>query len=94
MQITDIKIELIKDRAGLIGFANIVIDSNIYLSSIGIHKKLNKKEYRLTYPKKQDRGIFHPINKEASLVIENAVFKELKKVMKYDRYNSYDNTNY
>jgi hypothetical protein len=41
MQITEIQIELIKPNNGLIGFASLVVDGNIYLSSIAIHKKLN-----------------------------------------------------
>ena len=92
MQITEINIDLIKANNGLIGFASVILDNNIYLSSIGIYKKLSNDGFRLTYPKKQDRDIFHPINKETSLVIEKAVFNKLKEVMKdvkNDRYNSY-----
>jgi hypothetical protein len=39
MKITEIQIEFIKPNNGLIAFASLVIDGNIYLSSIAIHKK-------------------------------------------------------
>ena len=82
MQITEIQIELIKPNNGLIGFASVVVDGNIYLSSIAIHKKLNLSGYRLTYPSKGKFAIFHPIHKEASNQIEQAIFAKLKDVMK------------
>ena len=82
MKITEIQIELIKPSNGLIGFASLVVDGNIYLSSIAIHKKLNSTGYRLTYPNKGKFAIFHPIQKEASQQIEQAVFEKLKDVMK------------
>ncbi len=80
MKITEVKIEFIKPNNGLIGFASLVINDNIFLSSIGIHEKI-KGGFRLTFPKKQEFTIFHPITKEASKQIEEAVFKELKEVM-------------
>ncbi len=82
MQITEIQIELIKPNNGLVGFASLVVDGNIYLSSIAIHKKLNSSGYRLTYPSKGKFAIFHPIRKEASNQIEQAIFAKLKDVMK------------
>ena len=82
MQITEIQIELIKPNNGLVGFASLVVDGNIYLSSIAVHKKLNGAGYRLTYPSKGRLEIFHPIHKEASNQIEQAIFAKLKDVMK------------
>ncbi len=58
MKITEIQIEFIKPNNGLIGFASLVIDCNIYLSSIAIHKKLNSANYRLTYPSKENLTYF------------------------------------
>jgi stage V sporulation protein G len=82
MKITEVQIELIKPINGLVGFASLVIDDNLYLSSIAIHKKLNSTGYRLTYPSKGRFAIFHPIHKEASSQIEQAIFAKLKDVMK------------
>jgi len=52
MQITEVQIEFIKQNNGMIGFASLVLDGNIYLSSIAIHKKLNEEGHRITYPSK------------------------------------------
>jgi len=96
MEITEVNIDFINSNRGLVGFANITIDNNIYLSSIGIYKKLSDEGFRITYPKKQDRDIFYPINKKTSLLIEQAIFNKLKEVIKdvkNDRYNNFNNTN-
>lgn len=81
MKISEIQVDLVKPNNGLIGFASLVIDNNLYISSVAIHKKLNGAGYRLTYPSKGKFAIFHPINKTASHAIEIAVFKKLKDVM-------------
>lgn len=81
MQITEVQIEFIKPNNGLIAFASLVIDGNLYLSSIAIHKKLTEECYRITYPSKGSFSIFYPINKTTSKQIEEAVFKKLKEVM-------------
>jgi stage V sporulation protein G len=73
---------LIKPYNGLIAFASLVVDDNIFLSSIAIHKKLNAEGYRLTYPSKGKFTIFHPINKQTSAEIEEAIFRKLNEVMK------------
>lgn len=82
MKITEIQIDLIKPQDGLIGFASLVIDQNLYLGSIGIHKKIDGSGYRLTYPSKGKYTIFHPINRETGQAVENAIFEKLKDVMK------------
>jgi len=80
MNITEVNIEFIKPNNGLIAFASLVIDDNIYLSSIAIYTKLTIGEYRITYPKKGEFNIFHPINKDASKQIEQAIFTKLKEL--------------
>lgn len=81
MKIEEVNIEFIKPNNGLIAFASLVIDGNLYLSSIAIHKKLQSEECRITYPSKGNFSIFHPINKATSKQIEEAIFKKLKEVM-------------
>lgn len=81
MKISEVQIDFIKPRDGLIGFASFVIDENIYISSVAIHTKLNGDGYRLTYPSKGNFTICHPINKKASYEIEAAIFFKLKNVM-------------
>ena len=97
MQISEVQISFIKPKDGLIGFASFVIDGSIYLSSIGIHQKLDGSGLRLTYPKKSatDRqcDLFHPITQAAAKAIENAIFEKIENVMKgsgNDRYRSAD----
>lgn len=95
MQISEVNINLIKPKDGMIGFASIIIDSNVFLNSIGIHKKLNAEGYRITYPTKGSNQTFYPINREAGKAIEQAIFNKLNDVMNKvndDRYNSYDYT--
>ena len=82
MKITEVQIDFIKPNNGLIAFASLVVNEDIYLSSIGIHKKIDGTGYRLTYPNKDKHSVYYPINKTAGQAIENAIFKKLKDVMK------------
>ena len=94
IKISEVNISFIKHRDGLIGFASLVINDQLYLSSIGIHKKLNDDGYRLTYPNKLIGSIpidvFHPINRETSRSIEEAIFNRLSEVMKNDRHSCFN----
>jgi stage V sporulation protein G len=85
MKITEIQILPIKANNGLVAFANCVLDGNIYLGSIGVHKKLDGSGYRITYPTKKvadkDFHIFHPINKQASKEIEEAIISKTKEII-------------
>jgi len=84
MKITEIQITPIKPKDGLVGFASIVLDNNLYLGFIGVYTRLDGSGYRLTYPTKKigdnSINIYHPINKETSKAIEQAVFKKLKDI--------------
>jgi stage V sporulation protein G len=86
MKISEVNITLIKPHDRLIGFASLVINDALYLSSIGIHQKLNGSGYRLTYPTKragmQSMDIFHPINRGTGKAIEDAILNKLNDVMK------------
>ena len=79
MIITEVNIVPVKPQNGLVGFASLVVDGNIYLNSIAIYVKLDGS-YRLLYPTKKtglrDMNIYHPINWEASKIIERAVFEK------------------
>ncbi len=92
LTINDVNITFIKPQNGLIAFASLIIDDNFYLSSIGVHQKLDGSGYRLTFPTKrinnQDMNIYHPINKATSIAIEKAVIQKLKNVMNNVRYDS------
>jgi stage V sporulation protein G len=53
------------------------LDDAIYLSSIGIHTRLDGGGYRLTFPSKksgqQQFQIFHPIRKDVGAAIERTI---------------------
>ncbi len=84
MKITEIQIIPIKANNGLVAFASIVLDSQLYLGSIGIHKRLDGSGYRITYPTKiignKNINIYHPINKDASKIIEKAIILKMKRL--------------
>lgn len=86
MKISEIQINLIKPKDGLIGFATLILNDDFYLSGIGIHRKLAGDGYRLTYPTRKsgnrDFEIFHPINRNAGQQIETAIFARLNDVLK------------
>jgi len=94
-KISEIQIVPIKPQNGLIAFASLVLDGNIYLGSIGIMTRLNGS-YRLTYPTKtvgsRELNVYYPINKEFADAIEKEVIKRLEEVMKNenDRHNSFN----
>ena len=83
MVVSEVNITPVKPDRGLIGFASVVVDDNIYLTSIAIYVKLDGS-YRLLYPTKnignRSLSLFCPINREASKAIEQAVFKRCNEV--------------
>jgi len=85
MQVTEVDISFTKPRDGLIAFASVVLDDQLYLSGIAIHLKLAGPGYRLTYPTRKvgeaQFSIFHPIRKPVGLAIEHAVIEKLKNVL-------------
>ncbi len=45
MKITKIEIVPIKPNQGLIGFANIILENQLFIGSIGIHPKANGEDF-------------------------------------------------
>jgi len=85
MIVSEVNIQLIKPCDGLVGFASVVLDDQIYLSSIGIHQRLDGAGYRITYPTKKTGNrsfnVFHPIKKEIGQKIEEAVLSKITEIM-------------
>ena len=83
-RITEVTIIPIKPRDGLVALASCVIDSKMYVGSIGVYTKI-KGGYRLTYPNKKVGenaiNIFHPINKECGDGIEAAIIDKYEELM-------------
>ena len=91
-QLTEIQIIPIKPQNGLVAFASLILDNNLYLGSIGIITRPNGG-YRLTYPTKtvgnKNLNIFYPINKHFAQEIEKEVIKRFEEVVKnHDRHSS------
>ncbi|EKD99945.1 MAG: hypothetical protein ACD_22C00128G0001 [uncultured bacterium] len=81
MTVSEVQIKIIKPSDGLIGFASLVVNEQLYVSSIGIYTLLDGSGYRLTYPTKKvgdvDLHIFHPITRQLSDLIEGAILEKL-----------------
>ncbi len=84
IKITEIQITPIKPKNGLVAFASVVLDNSVYLGFIGVYTRLNGTGYRLTYPTKlvgeKSLNIYHPISKEASKGIEEAIIAKISEI--------------
>ena len=94
MTITEVQIVPIKAQNGLMGIASVVFDGSLFLGSIGIYTKRNGPGYRITYPTKSNSGrnfnIYHPIRREVSEAIEQAVLSKAEAVLNYQSQRSND----
>lgn len=85
MRITEVQIMPIKANNGLIAFASVLFEDCLYLGSIGVHKKLDGSGYRITYPNKtignKNIDVYHPINKETSKAIEEAIVERVEELL-------------
>lgn len=84
-EISEVTIIPIKPQNGLVALASCVIDSKLYLGSIGLYTKRDGSGYRLTYPNKKvgDHAIniYHPINKEVNDAILEAIVAKYEELM-------------
>jgi len=85
MKITEVQIIPIKPKDGLVAIASVVADNSLYLGSVGVFTRLDGSGYRITYPTKKigekNINIYHPINKETSKAIEEAIISEAEKIL-------------
>jgi DNA-binding cell septation regulator SpoVG len=86
MQVTEVDVAFVKPKDGLIAFASVVLDDQLYLSGIAIHSRLVGSGYRLTYPTRKvgeaQFSVFHPIRRPIGLAIEHAIVEKMKNVMR------------
>jgi stage V sporulation protein G len=88
--ITEVRLTFIPPQQGLCALARVVLSDSLALDSIGVHQRLDGNGYRLTYPTKNGRTLYHPISKALSQAIEQAIFNELRNHLKsvsHDRYH-------
>lgn len=75
--VSEVNITPIKATNGLIGFASCVINEQLYISSLGVYKRLDGTGYRITYPTKKigsrQLNYFHPLSQQAGNAIEQAI---------------------
>lgn len=102
MTISEVNITPVKPIDGLMAFASCVIDGQIYVGSIGVHKLLDGSGYRITYPTKKigsrQLNFFHPVTKETGRLIEQAIVAKCVELFErsdeqYDRHNKVTHTN-
>jgi stage V sporulation protein G len=77
MVVSEVNITPVKPSGGLVAFASCVIDGQLYIGSLGVHKRLDGNGYRITYPTKKlgsrQLNYYYPISKIAGNAIEQAV---------------------
>ncbi len=85
MKVTKVELIPIRPKNGLVAFACIELDNDFYVSSIGIHKKLNHRGFRITYPSRkageQSITLCHPIKNALSKEIEKAICSKAELMM-------------
>lgn len=97
MNITEVNITPVKPFNSLVAFASIVVDTNLYLSSIAIYVRMDGSP-RLLFPTKKigehSINIFHPINRAASKQIEDAIFKKYNELVQRSNDYGYQKENF
>ena len=58
--ISSVSVRLIKPQNSLLAIGRLVLNESLVLDSLGLHEK-RSGGYRLTYPQKNGRTLFHPI---------------------------------
>lgn len=100
MIVSEVNITPIKPTDGLVAFASCVVDSKLYLGSMGVHKLLDGTGYRITYPTKmigsRQLNYFYPITKDVGKSIEKAIVTKCIKLFEksdeyYDRHRKTTN---
>src|SRR5665811_1359209 len=102
MTISEVNITPVKPIDGLVAFASCVIDSQLYVGSMGVHKLLDGSGYRITYPTKKiglrQLNFFHPVTKETGRLIEQAIVAKCVELFErsdeqYDRHDKVTHPN-
>lgn len=97
MKISEVKICPVKPQDGLVAFASVVIDNNMYLGSIAVYTRLDGS-YRILYPTKRIGtkylNVFHSINSECGKQIENLIIKKCSELFERSNDDRYGKTDY
>lgn len=102
MEVSEVNIVPIKAVDGLVAFASCVVNGQLYLGSLGVHRRLDGTGYRITYPTKRvgarELNYYHPLNKQAGAVIEQAIVTKCRELFErsdeqYGRHRETTDTN-
>lgn len=87
LNLSEIQCIPIKSQNGLVCFASCVINNQFYVGNIAVYSSPNAPQgFRLVFPNKklisgQIVDCFHPINKEAEVVVSTAIIKKYVELM-------------
>jgi len=102
MKVSEVNIVPVKATDGLVAFASCVVNDELYLGSLGVHRRLDGTSYRITYPTKhigsRELNYYHPITKDAGSLIERAIVAKCRELFErsdenYGRYGKVADTN-
>lgn len=81
--ISEIQFYLVKPQDGLVGFVSFVLDGKFWMGSVAVFTR-REGGYRLVYPTRKVAGqninVFHPINQEIGLLVEQAVSEKVAEI--------------
>lgn len=98
MEVTEVNIVPVKAVDGLVAFASCVVNGQLYLGSLGVHRRLDGSGYRITYPTKRlgrrELNYYHPLNKQTGNAIEQAIVAKCNELFERsdDDYGRYSKT--
>lgn len=81
--ISEIQFHPVKPQDGLLGFVSFVLDGKFWMGSVAVFTR-REGGYRLVYPTRKVAGqninVFHPINQEVGLLVEQAVSEKVAEI--------------
>lgn len=81
--ISEIQFYPVKPQDGLLGFVSFVLDGKFWMGSVAVFSRKDGG-YRLVYPTRKVAGqninVFHPINPDVGLQVEQAVSEKVAEI--------------
>ncbi len=81
--ISEIQFYPVKPQDGLLGFVSFVLDGKFWMGSVAVFSRKDGG-YRLVYPTRKVAGqninVFHPINPDIGLQVEQAVSEKVAEI--------------
>ena len=81
--ISEVQFYPVKPQDGLLGFVSFVLNGQFWMGSVAVFSR-REGGYRLVYPTRKVAGqninVFHPINQEVGLLVEQAVSEKVAEI--------------